>query len=271
MAASEAARNTNDGFRTSRSPCTDLTGTWRNQLGSTMTLQHVGDSNKITGRYNTTVESKDGAADISSDISGLVQPVEGGSLVAFNVLWNHGNSIATFVGQCLVCDGQEKLYTTWALRSLEIPSERWKNTRINQDTFWRVDDEPQDKALETTVNVPTADILGDWKSVTGDSVEITQISELGLIEGLHKAAGAESSIPVYGRFDGDETYTALGFVSVTDQSIKGWAGHIHNPEDTNQLMETCWLSHAFSNLCDDPRKHVECGMNNYSKGDGSAE
>ncbi|GBM35956.1 hypothetical protein AVEN_31406-1 [Araneus ventricosus] len=259
------------GSSTGRTPCTDLTGTWRNELGSNMTVQRVGDSYKITGRYNTSVESSAGASRISSDISGLVQPVAGGSLVAFNVLWNHGASITSWVGQCLVCDGQEKLYTTWVLRSLQIPRKRWMSTRINQDTFWRVDEDSQDAAHDATVNVQSSDVLGNWKSVTGDSVEITQASEQGSMEGLHKGSGAENGAPVFGRFDGNQTYIALGFAAANNQYIRGWTGHIYNPQDANQQMETSWLSHTFSNLCNDPRKHVEYGMDYYSKGGANVE
>ncbi|XP_055940724.1 avidin-related protein 4/5-like [Argiope bruennichi] len=250
------------GSPTGRVPCSDLTGTWRNQLGSNMTVTRIGNSHKFTGRYNTSVESTAGASTISSDISGQVQPVAGGSLVAFNVLWNHGASLTAWVGQCLVCDGQEKLYTTWVLRSVQIPRKRWMSTRINQDTFWRVD-ENQATALDGNVNVPTSDVLGNWKSVTGDSVEITQASEQGSMEGLHKAPGAANGATVYGRFDGNQTYTALGFAAANDQYIRGWAGHIYNSED--RVMETSWLSHKFSNLCNDPRKYVEYGMDYYSK------
>ncbi|GFR06449.1 hypothetical protein TNCT_605481, partial [Trichonephila clavata] len=40
-----------------RSPCSDLSGTWSNQLGSNMTIKRVDDSSMITGRYHTAVES----------------------------------------------------------------------------------------------------------------------------------------------------------------------------------------------------------------------
>ncbi|GFS91696.1 uncharacterized protein NPIL_83801, partial [Nephila pilipes] len=125
------------------SPCSDLSGTWRNELGSNMTIKLVANSSLIIGRYSTAVESSQGAASISSNITGIIRNVEnsaeGGSLVAFNVLWNNGRSLTSWVGECISCNGVEKIHTTWVLRSLKENRKKWMSTLINEDTFWRVD------------------------------------------------------------------------------------------------------------------------------------
>ncbi|GIX91510.1 uncharacterized protein CEXT_213411 [Caerostris extrusa] len=202
----------------SGSLCSDLTGTWRNELGSNMTINF---------------------------------------LEYLRFAW---------VGECLACDGVERIYTTWVLRSLQIPRKRWMSTRINQDTFYRVDsDVEQSIVQDSSEAVPNSDVLGNWKSVTGDEVEITRASEKGSMDGLHKCAGSNSRFPVYGRFDGNATYTAFGFASATQNLIKGWAGHVYNPQEPNMPMETSWLSYSFSNQCTNPRKNVKYGMDNYYK------
>ncbi|XP_055941745.1 uncharacterized protein LOC129971794 [Argiope bruennichi] len=253
--------------------CTDLTGTWQNQLGSTMTIQRTdginknGDYYKITGRYNTTVESSNGAANVSSDMTGLVQPLKGGSLLAFNVIWNHGNSLTAWVGQCLVCDGQEKLLTTWVLRSYQTPQNRWMSNMIHQDTFHRIDQ--KDSVKNASVSNIYSDPVGHWKSATGDYIKITNVSETGEMDGLHMAPGSTNGAVLYGRIDGNRTRTVHAFAAVNAQYIKGWGGYIYEPRAKNQTMETAWLSHKFSEQCNDPRKHVAFGMDIYFKEDES--
>ncbi|GFQ92128.1 uncharacterized protein TNCT_685311 [Trichonephila clavata] len=247
-----------------RSPCSDLSGTWSNQLGSNMTIKRVDDSSMITGRYHTAVESSRGASTISSNITGIVHTVEGGSLIAFNVLWNNGKSITAWVGQCIVCQGVEKIYTTWALRSLKERRKNWMSTLINEDTFSRVNSTSGSTPGEGTA-VTDSSILGNWHSETGDSLSITNAFQEKIMKGLHKAPTAVDGAPVFGQFDGNQTYTALGFASVHGNHITGWAGHIYNPHDNKPLMQTSWLSYSFSNLCKDPRKNVNYGMHYYKK------
>ncbi|KAG8182378.1 hypothetical protein JTE90_010741 [Oedothorax gibbosus] len=246
-------------------PCMNLSGTWRNQLGSNMTIETIGDSHRITGQYNTSVESSAGASTISSKISGIVQNVGNGSLIAFNVLWNRGASITAWVGQCIVCDGEAKLYTTWVLRSLQTPRKRWMSTRINQDTFWRVDDIPQSEQQSPSEDgTQNSDILRKWSSVTGDSFDFNQALESGGFEGTH-SHGSVSGGALYGRFDGNQTYSAFGFAAAHPTEVKGWTGHIYNAQEPNSAMETSWLQHAFSSQCNDPRKFVKYGMEDYKK------
>ncbi|GFT61860.1 uncharacterized protein NPIL_681451 [Nephila pilipes] len=67
-------------------------------------------------------------------------PVDDGALISFSVLFNRGKSLTTWVGQCMVCDGEEVLFTTWSLRNhFSKPVDRWMSMRIHQDTFKRVD------------------------------------------------------------------------------------------------------------------------------------
>lgn len=249
--------------------CRDLSGTWRNQLGSNMTIVRISDSEyKITGQYNTSVESSTGAATLSSPIAGIVKPVDRGSLIAFNVLWNKGASLTAWVGQCMVCDEQERIFTSWVLRSLMSPYRKWMTTRVNQDTFWRLDVPNEELQVQplTGENIIDLELPGMWTSTSTDAFNLTIAPQHGNLEGLHLTPGKdEDPVPLFGTVDGNATHIALGFTSAGPTRIRGWTGHIYNPDQTDNIMETSWLTHAFSDNCDIPRRFVQFGMDNYTQ------
>ncbi|XP_055940552.1 uncharacterized protein LOC129971099 [Argiope bruennichi] len=254
------------------SNCENLSGLWQNQLGSNMTILYRTD-NHITGEYSTAVESKMRAALVTSNLTGIHIPVDGGALVSFSVLFNHGKSLTTWVGQCMECDGEETLFTTWALRShLHKPVDRWMSVRIHQDTFQRVkgDDSiipfhlrtlgparKDGKSMECEKNIQ-AGVGGHWVSERSNSLQFNDCYESGIFSGVNEGKD------VIGRTDGGGPFTALGFVSASTESITGWTGHIHESPTEKRTIEASWMSHEFSNSCKDPRRLLRFGMENYT-------
>jgi len=115
--------------------CTNITGVWRNSLGSRAILsQHS--HGRIKGSYVTAVEVRQD----SSDVTGVLKPVSGsmhGTLITFHVNWI--DSMTTWIGQCHIVDGVERLFTQWILKhSVDECTENWMSYRIGQDTFDRL-------------------------------------------------------------------------------------------------------------------------------------
>ncbi|GFT22375.1 uncharacterized protein NPIL_79181 [Nephila pilipes] len=247
-------------------PCSDLSGTWRNELGSNLTITHVPNSSFITGWYSTAVESSPNAASISSNITGIVHnftKAENRSLVAFNVIWRNGSSLTSWVGECISCNGEEKIYTTWVLRTLKNRKDKWMSTLINEDTFWRVDRTSHTTPVSEDT-ITNSSIVGKWQSETGDCISITNVIKPKDLKGSHKSPTETNGSPIFGQFDGNGTYFAVALVNVDGDRITGWSGHIYNPLEKKPVMETSWLSYKFSNLCNNPRANVNYGMYNYT-------
>ncbi|NXD44317.1 AVID protein, partial [Copsychus sechellarum] len=108
-----------------------LTGHWKNDLGSNMSISEVNENGDFTGTYNTSVSAHPEKI-IPSPLLGsqhlpdqLDQPTFG-----FTVHWNFTNSTTVFTGQCFVGDeGREILKTMWLLRSnADKIGEAWKAT-----------------------------------------------------------------------------------------------------------------------------------------------
>ncbi|NWY66267.1 AVID protein, partial [Erithacus rubecula] len=96
-----------------------LTGHWKNDLGSKMTISEVKANGGFTGTYNTSVSAHPDKI-IPSPLLGfqhlpdqLNQPTFG-----FTVHWNFTNATSVFTGQCFVDnEGKETLKTMWLWRS----------------------------------------------------------------------------------------------------------------------------------------------------------
>jgi len=116
--------------------CCPLSGTWINQHGSFMELNHAPDGT-LTGKYYSAVEESKGA-------SGGVQLIHGKAgkgkptTFGFTVSFKDGKSTAAWSGQYHFCDGEQTLSTTWVMTSLsKTCTEDWKYNRIGQDRFVR--------------------------------------------------------------------------------------------------------------------------------------
>uniref|UniRef100_A0A8C3IAZ0 Avidin n=1 Tax=Chrysemys picta bellii TaxID=8478 RepID=A0A8C3IAZ0_CHRPI len=118
-----------------------LSGLWRNELGSNMTISAVNAEGGFTGSYHTAVTVTDKRI--------LMSPLKGSQnrksqrkqpTFGFTVSWTFSNSITVFVGQCFVDDnGEEILKTMWLLRKeVGSPSADWKATRVGTNVFTRI-------------------------------------------------------------------------------------------------------------------------------------
>ncbi|XP_039399432.1 avidin-like isoform X3 [Mauremys reevesii] len=130
-------------------PCTApeqcvLSGLWRNELGSNMTISAVNAEGGFTGSYLTAVTATDKRI--------LVSPLKGSQnrksqrkqpTFGFTVSWTFSNSVTVFVGQCFMDDnGEEILKTMWLLRQeVRSPSADWKATRERLDKNQRLEAE----------------------------------------------------------------------------------------------------------------------------------
>ncbi|GFS85554.1 uncharacterized protein NPIL_150571 [Nephila pilipes] len=99
---------------------------------------------------------------------------------------------------------------------------------------------------------------GAWVSDKDDILQFSDCYESGIFSGFNRDNA------VFGRnAAGDGPFTAFGFVSVSNENIKGWTGHIYESPTEKRKIDTSWLSHGFSNSCKDPRSLVRYGMDDY--------
>jgi hypothetical protein len=117
-----------------------VTGTWYNELGSTMTLYMNGPS--ITGTYQTRVGDASGIYQLVGSIDLDGDPDINGQAIAWVVAWNNAakgssHSITAWSGQYQLIDSVEEIVTLWLLTT-EMPSNSdWASTQVNQDIFTR--------------------------------------------------------------------------------------------------------------------------------------
>src|ERR1051326_1840170 len=113
-----------------------ITGTWYNELGSTMEIQIRG--NNIVGTYQTAVGDAEGiyrlfgVGDFDDHASETL-----GWTVAWNNEFKNSDSVTTWCGQYQVKDGEEIIVTTWLLTTETDPNDDWHSTLIGMDTFYR--------------------------------------------------------------------------------------------------------------------------------------
>lgn len=110
-----------------------ISGTWYNELKSTMVLDAVLDGG-FTGSYTTAVSS-DGCAKGSYRLVGRTD----GQAVAFVVCWVNDESnceaVSAWSGQAQTIDGEEKIIALWLMTSETSPDKDWTSTRVGQDVF----------------------------------------------------------------------------------------------------------------------------------------
>ncbi|XP_015684855.1 avidin-related protein 1-like [Protobothrops mucrosquamatus] len=114
-----------------------LSGSWKDDLNSTMERNSVSNTGVFSGVYKTAVLGS-GKPVPPSPLQGIqhqgLQPTFG-----FSVSWKVTESTAVFVGQCLVNNSaKEQLKTTWLLREkVGSAANDLGATRIAKDTFYR--------------------------------------------------------------------------------------------------------------------------------------
>uniref|UniRef100_A0A8C7CYS8 Avidin n=1 Tax=Oncorhynchus kisutch TaxID=8019 RepID=A0A8C7CYS8_ONCKI len=111
-----------------------LSGEWKNELGSIMTLKFEPTNSALSGTYKSLVgEHPHDTKELNEPLVGFYNIKEPQMpTIAF---W----SCSAFTGQYFNENNQEVIKTTWILRSSE-PSlgQDWEGTRVGTDIFLRV-------------------------------------------------------------------------------------------------------------------------------------
>ncbi|XP_009081735.1 PREDICTED: avidin-like, partial [Acanthisitta chloris] len=116
----------------------NLTGWWKNELGSKMHVTKVDSQGSFSGEYYTAVSSAKKPIQPSPLVGSQHLDKDGQCTFGFTVNWKKFSAV--FVGQCFTGDdGDEVLKTSWLLREKvdSLPSD-WKATRTGSNTFIRV-------------------------------------------------------------------------------------------------------------------------------------
>ncbi|XP_029438698.1 avidin-like [Rhinatrema bivittatum] len=114
-----------------------LTGRWRNDLQSNMTISQVDENGFFTGTYYTSV-SLTNKTILESPLIGF-QQLRDQPTFAFSVKWKFSVSMTSFVGQYYKDpQGQELLVTMWLLREEAEYKYNWAATRVGINTFYRI-------------------------------------------------------------------------------------------------------------------------------------
>lgn len=111
----------------------DFSGSWTNQLGSTMDLSQKGE--QITGTYTSSVSG--GGGTVQGDLSGWVDE----DLIAFTVNWKGAGSLTAWTGQLAEENKVETITTLWHLvmnvEDDDEDTDLWKSTFAGTDKFTR--------------------------------------------------------------------------------------------------------------------------------------
>jgi hypothetical protein len=114
----------------------DLSGRWRNELGSEMTI--VQSEGTLTGRYQTSVGAVPHGKEFP--LSGYVA----GTMVTFAVDFGVHGSLTAWVGHHIEDERGERLSTLWHMaRALPHPDdadELWSAVMAGADDFQRIPD-----------------------------------------------------------------------------------------------------------------------------------
>jgi hypothetical protein len=109
-------------------------GRWKNQIGSTMHLEIAG--NVLSGTYTSATSGQQGGGAISGTLQGLIA----GDLIAFTVLWP-GGSMTSWTGQLVDDEQDAKIKTLWHLITnvpdVDEPTRLWTSTFTGADDFRR--------------------------------------------------------------------------------------------------------------------------------------
>jgi hypothetical protein len=112
----------------------DFTGTWKNQLDSTLELAVIGGI--VTGRFESG-EGDDGEI-LWVEVSGRVLD----DVITFNAAYPRYGTVIAWVGQHTVTNGVGRIVTHW-LHATNVPDDQeqdwmWFTNRIGSDVFTRV-------------------------------------------------------------------------------------------------------------------------------------
>lgn len=158
-------RRTQKGKMMTTADTSDITGTWYNQLGSTMKLTVTSDGGisdgGIGGSYESPVGTAPGEYAMSGrydmnpqEHKGTVEPKkDGGATLGWTVSWcnkiNNSHSATTWSGQYFpeVLIGTKKVeqfVTIWIISRQTVGKDQWTSTLVGQDVFTRTKPPPED-------------------------------------------------------------------------------------------------------------------------------
>jgi hypothetical protein len=280
------------GADTERELCRNLTGLWHNELGSVIFLSQSQDGTLI-GRYSTGVERTNGTSGTShAAIFGTAPNREPGYVFGFSVMWQDGQSMTSWTGQCLVCGNEEVLKTSWLLRSrVDGCVDKWKSSLIGQNTFTRtphgitiqntrgrrsrstpdrVSYAKRSTVVESHVNVKQACSLdGHWYNELGSEMILTT-NPNNTVTGQYRTAverckGSAGTSPshVHGMTSvgqNGNTTVALFVVWNNGKSVTGWVGQCHVcGVNGSEVLPMTWLLRSHIQFCDDDWKATQFG------------
>ncbi|NXU59301.1 AVID protein, partial [Turnix velox] len=109
----------------------DLTGLWKNELGSKMRVYKVDSQGNFSGEYITAKSIATKPIEPSPLIGTQHLDEDGQCTFGFIVNWKFSDSTAVFTGQCFVGDdGKDVLESIWLLREkVDSMPDNWKATR----------------------------------------------------------------------------------------------------------------------------------------------
>ena len=107
----------------------NFAGTWKNELGSTMTLVQTGDT--LSGEYESAVSS--GGTTTGGDLQGYVD----GDLIAFIVHWRDFEAITAWAGQLKPDTSPDTIDTLWQMTKQVAVGEEWSSINAGADEFVR--------------------------------------------------------------------------------------------------------------------------------------
>ena len=112
------------------------TGTWRNQLNSTMEL--VASQNQLSGWYTSRVGDAPGKYPLLGRYKSDTPPSTLGWTVVWNIPGHDSQSSTSWSGQVLAAQ-PNRLHTAWILTTEQaLPKDVWAGHRVGVDVFERV-------------------------------------------------------------------------------------------------------------------------------------
>ena len=108
----------------------DFSGSWKNELKSTMHLTQNGSS--LSGTYESMVSSSDSST--TGDLLGYVD----GDLISFVVHWRDFQAITAWVGQCEPNTDNKKISTLWQMTKQVEAGDEWASINAGADEFTKI-------------------------------------------------------------------------------------------------------------------------------------
>jgi len=109
----------------------DFSGTWTNELKSTMTVKQQPDGS-LSGSYVSAVSGGNGGT-TTGDLLGFVD----GSLISVVVHWRDFQAITAWVGQLVPKSSPAQISTLWQMTKAVDPGDEWASVNAGADTFTR--------------------------------------------------------------------------------------------------------------------------------------